>query len=89
MRASSLTACSGMTSLIDPNGLSQSSGISECARRYGPAFARSVATAHTQFLACPDNTRYETPFGPVEFRIPAGPPWFARVYLPQELPPGH
>jgi hypothetical protein len=76
---------------VDPNGLTQSSGISAAARTYGYGFAQEIIRCHTRYLAG-DHERadgsgrsyYTTSFTPIVFTLPKGPPWFAVVSLPQE-----
>jgi TIR domain len=76
---------------LDPNGLTQSSGISAAVRSYGKQFALEVVRYNERYFAG-DHERvdgfgrsyYTTSFTPIVFTLPAGPPWFAVVSLPQE-----
>jgi hypothetical protein len=79
------------TGFVDPNGLTQSAGISAAARRYGKGFALEVVRCHERYLAGDyevvdgsGRSYYTTSYTRVLFSLPTGPPWFAVVSLPQE-----
>jgi hypothetical protein len=81
-----------MNPLLDPNGMSQSAGISATLRTYGKGFALEVVRCHGRFLAGDHEqldgfgrSYYATSAGTIVFTLPKGPPWFASVWLPQEL----
>jgi hypothetical protein len=76
---------------LDPNGLTQSSGISAAARSYGKSFALEVVRCHERYLAGnhervdgSGRSYYTTSFTTIVFTLPTGAPWFAVVSLPQE-----
>jgi hypothetical protein len=76
---------------VDPQGLTQSSGISAALRTYGKGFALEVVRCHERYLAgdhervdASGRSYYETGFTTIVFTLPTGPPWFAVVSLPQE-----
>jgi hypothetical protein len=80
-----------MNGFVDPNGLSQKSGIQAALRTLGKGFAMEVVRCHTRYLAG-DHQRldgagrsyYSTSGGTIVFSQPTGPPWFALVQLLQE-----
>lgn len=76
---------------VDPNGLTQSSGISTAARNYGYGFAQEIVRCHTRYLAgdhektdASGRSYYATSFTTIVFTLPQKPPWFAVISLPQE-----
>ena len=81
-----------MNGFLDPNGLSQSAGISAALRAYGKGFAVEIIKCHKRYLAGDHEqldsfgrSYYATSACTIVFSLPTVPPWFAVVCLPQEL----
>jgi hypothetical protein len=81
-----------MSQFLDPGGMSQSAGIAAALRSYGKGFALEIVNCHKRFLAGDHEqldsfgrSYYTTSGGTVVFTLPKSPPWFATVWLPQEL----
>lgn len=77
---------------LDPNGLSQSAGISAAVRAHGKQFAMELVRCHSRYLAgdheqvdASGRSYYSTSVSKIVFSPPTGAPWFAVVCLPHEL----
>jgi hypothetical protein len=80
-----------MNGFVDPNGLSQTSGIQAALRTLGKGFALEVVRCHNRYIAgdherldAAGRSYYSTRAGTIVFMLPTGPPWFAHVQLLQE-----
>ncbi len=81
-----------MAVFVDPNGLSQSAGVQAAVRAHGKGFSMEIVRCHSRYLANDHEqldhsgrSYYATSVTTIVFIPPTSAPWFAVVYLAQEL----